>query len=185
MTRHMFLALAVLVPSMGLASGERAGADLITFEVVPGVTALGTFFDGTPVPVDARLSNQLQLSEGVSFSSTAGYVALVNLGVGHATSGVSGIGGVNAADALRYNSPVVITFTLPGEAGTPAVTDFVSIRGDNFPVAGGSATMEAFDVNGVLLGSVTVPDEAGLTLSLSIPNIHSVRLTQTRSGHCV
>jgi hypothetical protein len=181
MTRHMFLALAVLVPSMVLASGERAGADLITFEVVPGVTALGTFFDGTPVPVEARLSNQLQLSEGVSFSSTPGYVALVNLGVGHATSGVSGIGGVNAADALRYNSPVIITFTLPGEAGTPAVTDFVSIRGDNFPVAGGSATMEAFDVNGVLLGSVTVADEAGLTLSLSIPNIHSVRLTQTRS----
>jgi hypothetical protein len=181
MTRHTFLALAVLVPSMVLASGERAGADLITFEVVPGVTAMGTFFDGTPVPLESRLSNQLQLSQGVSFSSTVGYVALVNLGLGHATSGVTGIGGVNAADALRYNSPVVITFTLPGEPGTPAVTDFVSIRGDNFPVAGGSATMEAFDVNGVSLGITTVPDEAGLTLSLSIPNIHSVRLTQTRS----
>ena len=181
MTRHVFLALAVLVPSIVLASGERAGADLITFEVVPGVTAMTTFFDGRPVPVEARLSNQLQLSQGVSFSSTAGYVALVNLGFGHATSGVSGIGGVNAADALKYNSPVVITFTLPGDPGTPAITDFVSIRGDNQPVAGGSATMEAFDVNGVLLGSVTVPDEVGITLSLSIPNIHSVRLTQTRS----
>jgi len=176
----MFLALAVLVPSMVLASGERAGADLITFEVVPGVTALGIFLDGTPVPVEARLSDQL-LSEGVSFSSTAGYVALVSLGGGHATSGVNGIGGVNAAGALKYNSPVVITFTVPGEPGTPAVTDFVSIRGDNFPTAGGSATMEAFDVNGVRLGITTVPDEVGLTLSLSIPNIHSVRLTQTLS----
>lgn len=181
MTRHMFLALAVLVPSLVLASGERAWADLITFEVVPGVTAMGTFFDGTPVPLESRLSNQLQLSQGVSFSSTVGYVALVNLGLGHATSGVTGIGGVNAADTLRYNSPVVITFTLPGDPTTPAITDFVSIQGDNFPVAGGFATMEAFDVDGVRLGVVTVPDEVGLTLKLSIPNIHSVRLTQTRS----
>ena len=79
MKRHTFLVLAVLVPSIVLASGERAGADLITFEVIPDVTALGTFFDGTPVPVEARLSDQLR-SQGVSFSSTAGYVALVNLG---------------------------------------------------------------------------------------------------------
>ena len=103
MKRHTFLVLAVLVPSIVLASGERAGADLITFEVIPDVTALGTFFDGTPVPVEARLSDQLR-SQGVSFSSTAGYVALVNLGGGHATSGVNGIGGVNAAGALKYNS---------------------------------------------------------------------------------
>ena len=183
MTRNRFLALAVMVPAIVLASGERAGADVITFETVPGLTAMG-FLDGTAVPSDARLSSQLQLSQGVSFSSIAGYVALVNLGIGHATSGLNGIGGVNAANSLNYNSRVVITFTLPGDPSTPAITDFVSIRGDNFP-AGGSATMEAFDVNGVLLGSVTASDEVGttrgLTLSLSIPNIHSIRLTQTQS----
>jgi len=183
MTRNRFLALAVMVPAIVLASGERAGADVITFETVPGLTAMG-FLDGTPVLSDARLSSQLQLSQGVSFSSIPGYVALVNLGIGHATSGLNGIGGVNAANSLNYNSRVVITFTLPGDPSTPAITDFVSIRGDNFP-AGGSATMEAFDVNGVLLGSVTASDEVGttrgLTLSLSIPNIHSIRLTQTQS----
>ena len=189
MTRNMFLALAVMVPALVLASGERAGADVVSFEDLPGMMGMG-FLDGTPVPSDARLSSQLQLSRGVSFSSIAGYVALVNLGIGHATSGLNGIGGVNAANNLNYNSPVIITFTVPGDPSTPAVTDFVSIRGDNFPAGisgcppavGGCAMMEAFDINGVLLGEkVAVPDEPGLTLSVSIPGIHSIRLTQTRS----
>ncbi len=183
MRRPMFLALAVLVPALVLASGERAGAGVITFESVPGVTGMA-FLDGMPVPLDARLGAQLQLSDGVSFSSIAGssivgYVALVNLGSGHATSGVNGIGGVDAANTLRYNSPVMITFTLPGDPSTPAITNFVSIRGDQFAVVGGSATMEAFDVNGLSLGSVTAADVAGgLTLSLTMPNIHSILLTQ-------
>ena len=183
MRRPMFLALAVLVPALVLASGERAGAGVITFESVPGVTGMA-FLDGMPVPLDARLGAQLQLSDGVSFSSIAGssivgYVALVNLGSGHATSGVNGIGGVDAANTLRYNSPVMITFTLPGDPSTPAITNFVSIRGDQFAVVGGSATMEAFDVNGLSLGSVTAADVmGGLTLSLTMPNIHSILLTQ-------
>src|SRR3989454_10327603 len=184
MRRHVFLALAVLVPAIVLASGERAGAGVITFESVPGVTAMAQFFDGTPVPLDARLGAQPQLSDGVSFSSIAGssivgYVALVNLGSGHATSGVNGIGGVDATNTLRYNSSILITFTLPGDPSSPAITNFVSIRGDQFAVVGGSATMEAFDVNGLSLGSVTAADVmGGLTLSLPIPDIHSILITQ-------
>jgi len=183
MRRPMFLALAVLVPALVLASGERAGAGVITFESVPGVTGMA-FLDGMPVPLDARLGAQLQLSDGVSFSSIAGssivgYVALVNLGSGHATSGVNGIGGVDAANTLRYNSSILITFTLPGDPSSPAITNFVSIRGDQFAVVGGSATMEAFDVNGLSLGSVTAADVmGGLTLSLPMPNIHSILITQ-------
>src|SRR3989475_11638918 len=182
MRRPMFLALAVLVPAWVRASGERAGAGVLTFEGVPGVTGMA-FLDGMPVPLDARLGTQLQLSDGVSFSSIAGssivgYVALVNLGSGHATSGVNGIGGVDAANTLRYNSSILITFTLPGDPSTPAITNFVSIRGDQFAVVGGSATMEAFDVNGLSLGSVTAADVAGgPTLSPPLPNIHSLLLT--------
>src|SRR2546427_3762709 len=184
MRRPMFLALAVLVPALVLASGERAGAGVITFESVPGVTGMA-FLDGMPVPLDARLGTQLQLSDGVSFSSIAGssivgYVALVNLGSGHATSGVNGIGGVDAANTLRYNSPVMITFTLPGDPSTPAITNFVSIRGDQFAVVGGSATMEAFDVNGLSLGSVTAADVAGgHPPRPPLPNIHSILLPPT------
>jgi hypothetical protein len=183
-----------MVPAIVLASGERAAAGVtctqpvtepvvrVCFDVIPGLTGM-EFFDGNPVPLMAQLSNQLQLSEGVSLSSPPmNYVALVNLdmlGSGHAISPPNGIGGVNAENRLKYDSPVFITFTLPGNPSTPAITDLVSIRGDQRAVPGAFATMEAFDVNGVSLGSVTASDVAGgLTLRLSIANIHAVLITQ-------
>ena len=188
MTRHTLFALAVMVPAIVLASGERVAAGDITFENISGMTPMSPFFDNIDVPPDtplgsSRLSTRLQLSDGVAFSSEADYVALVNLGTGHATSGVAGIGGVTAQNVLKYHSPVIITFTMPGDPTIPAVTNFVSIRGDNFPNTSGLgfATMEAFDVNGVLLKSVTVADVAGFTLGIWTPNIHSVRITQTLS----
>ncbi|MCA1634041.1 MAG: immunoglobulin domain-containing protein [Acidobacteria bacterium] len=167
--------------SVSLTVNVCSSAGLVTFECIPSVTAM-SYFNDTPVPLNARLSTQLQMSHGVSFGSIAGYVAVVNLGSGRATSPSNGIGGVDASNRLNYDSPVVITFSMPGSSSsTPAITDFVSIRGDQIP-ADGSAKMEAFDISGALIGSVTVPDvSGGLTLSLSIPNIHSVRLTQKES----
>lgn len=172
------------------AGGTTSVGDIVTtmgtvfvdFETVPGVTALTGFNNGLNVPVAARLTTQLQMSKGAAFSSTAGYVALVRLGLGHATSGLNGIGGVTASNALAYISPVVITFSVPGSPSTPAVTDFVSIRGDR-AAGSGSMTMQAFDVNGAPIGTVTVPDSStGPTASLSIPNIHSIRITQTQGN---
>ncbi len=158
------------------------GEVLINFESIPGITATALYPDGSAIPTGARLSTQLQMSDGVSFSSTAGYVAVILLNSGHATSGVRGMGGVNASNFVKYNQPVVITFTMPGSPSTPAVTNFVSIRGDQI-ASTGSATMEAFNVNGASLGSVRAADvTGGLTLSISVPNIHSVRLTQTMSN---
>src|SRR5687768_17508857 len=140
-------------------AGALAGGALITFESVPGVTAMNAFIDGCcTIPTGARLSTQLQMSDGVSFSSPAGYVAVVRLGSGHATSGANGIGGVTASNVIKYNQPVVITFSLPGSPSTPAITDFVSIRGDQIRAAGGFATMEAFDVSGARIGSATAAD---------------------------
>jgi hypothetical protein len=180
MQRCSIVLCAVLVAAPASAF---VGEVLITFESIPGVTAMNSFIDGSGVvPTGARLSTQLQMSDGLSFSSTAGYVAVVRLGSGHATSGVNGIGGVNASNVIKYNQPVNITFSVPGSPSTPAVTDFVSIRGDKIWASGGSATMQAFDLDGALIGSVTATDASGgLTLTLSVPNIHSVRLTQVRS----
>jgi hypothetical protein len=104
------------------------------------------------------------------------------LGAGHATSGLNGIGGVNVSNVLKYNSPVVITFNVPGSPATPGVTDFVSLRGDTLP-ATGRATMEAFDAEGTLLATVSAPDRSGgLTLTIAMPRIHSVRVTLTLSN---
>jgi len=147
----------------------------VNFETVAGVTP-GPI-SGT-VPATARLSNQLQPTYGVSFRSLdKPYVALVNLGVGHATSGPNGIGSVSATDTMAY-STMAITFSMPAEAAVAAATSRVSIRGDRNAIAG-TATLEGFDVNQQSLGKVTVNDIAGgLTLELVKPNINSIVLTQ-------
>jgi len=134
---------------------------------------------GDAVPMANRLSTELLASVGVAFTSVADFVAVVVHAPDLTTSMPNVIGGVNSAGGLSYGSPVFISFFDPADPTAKAVTDFVSIRGDRVPVADASATMEAFDANGGLLGFVTAPDsEVGLTLSLSIPGIHMVRLTQ-------
>jgi hypothetical protein len=157
------------------------GPVLINFDTITGITPMGNS-QGSAVPLAAQLSTQLQTSMGARFSSlSSDHVAVVNLGVGHATSGALGIGGVSAANLLTYNQPVVVTFSLPGSPSIPAVTNFVSIRAD-LAGGGGLMTLQAFDVNGVLLGTASVTDSGGPAVSLSLPNIHSIRVTQTQSN---
>ncbi|MDX2020995.1 MAG: hypothetical protein SF187_12210 [Deltaproteobacteria bacterium] len=147
----------------------------IDFETVNGVTA-GPISGS--VPMTARLSDQLQPVYGVTFQSAAKpYVALVRLGQGHATSGVNGIGSVSATDTMAY-ATTTITFTMPGNPAVAAVTDFVSIRGDQTAISG-TATIEAFDAQQVSLGKVTVADKSGgLKLEFQHAGIHSIAVSQ-------
>jgi hypothetical protein len=134
---------------------------------------------GNPVPLSSQLSNQLQPTTGAVFSSTAGYVAVVDLGPGHAISSANGIGGVNALGQLSYGTPITVTFFDPTNALAKAVTDFVEIRGDQHAILG-TATLTAFGIGGGFLGAFTANDVAGgLTLNLSVPGIHSVRISET------
>jgi len=175
----MLLCLIMLCTALvAVPASALVGEILLTFESVPGITP-GTSQQGAGVQTWARLSTQMQMSHGVSFSSTASYVAVVNLGSGHATSGATGIGGVNASNILTYNQPIVITFTMPGSPSTPAVTNFVSIRGDQRP-ATGSATMQAFDLDGAPIESVTAPDRAA-PATISSRSI----TTRTRRSPCL
>lgn len=162
-----------------------ASADLITidFDSLPGMPNS----PGLIVPLGSRLSNQFQPTTGAVFSSAVGYVAVVDLvtgfGPNHAISNPNGIGGVNASNQLSYGTPTIVTFFDPGNPLIPAVTDFVQIRGDQIPLAGATATLEAFDVFGSTLGSVTANDVAGgLTLAFSAPGIHSIRISQNSAG---
>jgi hypothetical protein len=103
---------------------------------------------------------------------------VVALGGSHATSGINGIGGVDQNGMLLYSGPIRIEFSLPSSPSIPAVTDFVSIRSDLIANGGHPITLEAFNVNGGLLGSMTRLDNQPWTLSVANPGIHSVRISQ-------
>ena len=135
----------------------------------------------TSVPLVNQLSGGF-LSSGVSFSSLANYVAVVNHGA-PTVSMPNIIGGVKADGVLSFDCPINISFFDPSNHTILGVTDFVSIRGDQVPNPGAIATLEAFDIHGNSLGKVSAPDSStGLMLSFSAPGIHSVTLTQSLPG---
>jgi hypothetical protein len=129
----------------------RASSETVSFEGLPSMVNLQTV-----APTAARLSNQLASVSGVVFSSAGGspHVAVVQLGQGHAASGTNGIGGVNAAGALNYGTPIQANFVMPSDPAIPAVVDFVSVACDRASIPG-TVTMEAFDPLGAPLGSIT------------------------------
>lgn len=172
--------VAGLLMVAGLAICTRTASAQVTldFEAFSGMSNS----PGAAIPAGARLSDQFLGTFGASFRSGSAFVGVVNLGTGHATSGTNGIGGSTAGGALTYSgSPLfTVTFFDPANTATQAVTNFVSVRGDLAP-AGGAITLQAFDVNGSLIGSDAENDAGGTTLSLSLAGINSVRITGTGS----
>lgn len=166
---------ACIIPIV-MSSSSYAALVSIDFDSLPGMNNI----PGTTVPLASQLSDQLLSTTGASFSSAAGYVAVVALSPGQTTVSMPNvIGGVNAAGGLSYGTDVTISFFDPSNPATKGITDYISIRGDTTPLAGATATMEAFDILGNSLGSVTAVDSVlGLTLAFTQPGIHSVRVSQ-------
>ena len=170
---HLSIAQALALSSI-VALGQPV---VIDFEGLPGMT----FYSRNPIPPPSQLSQQLVPGYGVSFSSGSPYVAVVDLGYGHATSGTNGIGGSTPGGILTYSSayPIVATFSDPAHPSTPAVTDFVSVRIDQCGGSGLTVRLNAFDVTGSLIGFATSLDIGGATLQVSTPGIHSVQFIGT------
>jgi hypothetical protein len=170
---HIQSVLAVLV----LAGTCHAGS--IDFDSPPaGLVPNPSFIDGTPVSADAELTDQFE-NLGAIFSTVGGspFAALVDLGAGHAVSGTNGIGAVDAAGDLDYALDTDIFLVVPGTL-TPAVTDSISIQGDEIP-SFGDVIFTAYDINGNELATGTVEDTGGNTFSLSAPGIHEFQLHST------
>ncbi len=174
MRRRIDVAVAVL--GLLVATGPVA-ADVVTinFDDLPGMANS----PGSSIPAQSQLSNQFA-NLGVLFSSGEPYVAVVNLGPGHATSGRNGIGGSRPPSILTYDAayPIDITFVDPQNPSIPAVTNFVSVRGDLLG-SGKNVTLNAYNLNGQFITSTTVPDSGGETLSITTPGIHIVRFIGT------
>jgi hypothetical protein len=166
----MLRTLTLCLGLIAMESSSLRGDVVIDFE---GLTGMGNS-PGSPVPAANQLSDQDLATDGVLFSSASPFAALVNLGVGHATSGSIGIGATNGSQALDYSGSIIASFFLSGSPGPLAVTDFVTVRGDTIGI-GGPITLQAYDVGGNLLASDVEIDAGGTLLSVSVAGIHSVR----------
>src|SRR5581483_2713165 len=162
---------------MSLATACQAAT--ITFDNPPaGLAPNSSFIAGTSVDADAQLVDQFE-DLGAIFSTIGGApnAALVNLGIGHAVSGTNGIGAVDivsSTEVLDYALDIDIQLVVPGTL-TPAVTDSISIQGDEIP-SFGQVFFTAFDTLGNLVASGSATDTGGAVFSLSAPGIHDFRL---------
>lgn len=66
---------------------------------------------------------------------------------------MNGVGSVNAVGDVDYTLDIDIFLVVPGTT-TAAVTDFISIQGDEEPIPG-NVVFSAYDVNGILVASGT------------------------------
>ena len=172
--------LRTIFASLALVFASSSHADtLITFEEVPsGLAAMVNSF--TLVPTNSQLSNQYLSTNGVTFSSLAGYVALVNHGAGNPTASVPNIiGGTTLGGVLSYNAPITISFFDTANTSVQAVTGSFKIQGDWFPLNRGSVFATAYGVAGNVLGSTSDTDDkvfgvSGPVLQFNIAGIHSV-----------
>ena len=171
--KRVFFLGAAAVCAAGLAS---AGPTVINFDSPPGGLTANSFIQGSAVSTTAEITNQFE-NLGILLSTASGgapYAVLINLGVGHAVSGANGIGAANSSNLVDYTKDIDIFLVVPGTT-TPAVTDFVSIQGDEIP-SGGLVNFSAFDVHGNLVTSGSQTDTAGGTYTLSAAGIHEFRL---------
>jgi hypothetical protein len=155
---------------------SQAATITLTFEDIQGMSV----YSGGLIPVESRLSDQYLNDYGVVFRSGSPYAAITNLGLFHATSGTNGIL-ATLDNGIRTNTvPISISFFEPGDSATPFVTNSVSARTDLWGTQGAySATLTAYDVSGMLLGSVSVPDSNGQLLAFTAEGIHSFELSST------
>jgi hypothetical protein len=131
-----------------VAAAQKARADTITFDDVPGT---GT----RPIAGDRYQS------QGVLLSTNG--------------SGLFVTGG-GTVNLLRgsFNAQVIINFVLPGTA-TPGVTDSVTLFTSGSNALGTFSSAQAFDINGNLLGTRSA--FSGPQLVFSVTGINRVVFT--------
>src|SRR5262245_2551045 len=84
-----------------------AQATLITFDLLPAMSNS----PGTTVPAGNQLSDQFLATDGVLFTSVAGYAAVADHGFPARTpSPPNLIGGTNADGTLNYAAPITASF---------------------------------------------------------------------------
>ena len=157
--------------ALALALQATAQPILLTFEDFPAMSNS----PGASIPAASRLSDFYLATHGVRFFSGSPFVAVVNHGA-NTPSGTNILGGSTLGGQLTYQSTFPVQAAFFDPTGTVQyVVSTVSIRGDLQPIPG-NKTLEAYDVNGNLLGSDTQPDSNPAPLAVSAAGIHRIRM---------
>jgi hypothetical protein len=152
----------------GWAGAPAAGAviTLINFDDRPGQPP--PFTAGTPVPAQYLVNNQYS-ALGVLFDSGGGGVVVS--APSNPVSPPNTVAATATGPVISYVDPVTAVFQV---GATPAVVDSVSITLTN---SSSTSFLDAFDINGALLG--TSSGGASATLTTLFPGqIHSSRIRQ-------
>ncbi len=173
MIRHLYTPRSLAAASLALVFGLSAGsaqAVTINFDDLPATSTVA----GLSVPGPSQLTNQYA-SQGVLFSSLGGFASVVNFGP-NTPSSPNAIAASTTEGLLTYAVPIEITFVSPSNPLLPAVTDFVSVRGDLFIMGLGTNTMLALDINGEPIDFDIQIEPPASILSVTGFGIHKVIL---------
>jgi hypothetical protein len=173
MIRQLCDLRALAAASMALVvvlSAGSARATTINFDDLPATSTVA----GLAVPAASQLTSQYA-GEGVLFSSLGGFASVVNFGP-NTPSSPNAIAASTSDGLLSYAVPIEITFVSPNDSSQAAVTDYVSIRGDNFIMGLGTNTMIALDINGNPIDFDVQIEPPASTLTVSGLGIHKVIL---------
>ncbi|MCA2701868.1 MAG: DUF4347 domain-containing protein [Microcystis sp. M179S2] len=122
-----------------------------------------SFWQFTSVPSTAKITNQYAPS-GVLMSG----VALINLGLGHAASGVNGIGGIGSESSVDYDAPLTFQFVSSVNSSTPAYTNYFAISPDLWGGSGNNVKITAYGFDNTILGVTTYTETGNLSPSTPI-----------------
>jgi hypothetical protein len=147
-------------------------------------------FDDVNVPSDYLMvpADQYYFTAGISFSDA---ITVINVSVGDPTfvsTFVNGGGTLPNALALTPHSPsqalaIEGNLSVPGTS-IPAVTNMVQIDGYDSNVGTETGTLTAYDVNGVVVGSMTIMTGTSChgLFTLSHTGIHRIRIATDSDG---
>jgi len=174
--KHLIKAICAIATLT--VAGHAHANTVITFEEA-GLVAMGNSV-GAVVPFGAQLSNQFLASNGVSFTSGAGYAAVVDHGFPSLTPTKPNlIGGTSLGGTLDYSATIGASFFTTANTNILATTNFVSVLGDLFGLGSGTVTLNAYDYLGNLLATTSDVDSyplgTGPVLSITATGIHSVK----------
>ncbi|WP_147073278.1 DUF4347 domain-containing protein, partial [Microcystis aeruginosa] len=122
-----------------------------------------SFWQFTSVPSTAKITNQYAPS-GVLMSG----VALINHGLGHAASGVNGIGGIGSESSVDYDAPLTFQFVSSVNSSTPAYTNYFAISPDLWGGSGNNVKITAYGFDNTILGVTTYTETGNLSPSTPI-----------------